>query len=197
MIIRVNKCSTVGIRKSSSSSTLYLPRLIINHETVPTVDIGKSFRYLGRHFNYTMDNQVHMSEALELLSDLMKKIDDLSCHPKNKLIIYHRYVLSKLSWHLTIADLSKTLVIQNLDNVVSRYMGHWLELPISAALSTVLLQNSNYGISLILPSTKLIQCQTVIRNAFNSSPNPDVSYGLQLVMVLIFSMTNMGTLNKC
>ena len=144
-----------------------------------------------------MDNQVHMSEALELLSDLMKKIDNLSCHPKNKLIIYHRYVLSKLSWHLTIADLSKTLVIQNLDNVVSRYTRHWLELPISAALSTVLLQNSNYGISLILPYTKLIQCQTVIRNAFNSSPNPDLSYGLQLVMVLIFSMTNIGTLNKC
>ena len=109
-----------GIRKSSSSSAQYLPKLIINHETVPTVD-GKSFKYLGRNVNYNMDNQVHMTETLELLSDLIKKIDDLSCHPKNKLIIYNRYVLSKFSWHLTIADLSKTWVIQNLDNVVARY----------------------------------------------------------------------------
>ena len=175
MIIRVDKCSTFGIRKASSSSTQYLPKLTINHETVPTVDIGESFRYLGRHFNYTMDNQIHMSEALEFLNALMKKIDDLSCHPKNKLIIYHRYVLSKLSWHLTIADLSKTWVIQNLDNVVARYTRHWLELPISSTLSTVILQNSKYGINLILPSTKFIQCQTVIRNALKSSPNPDIS----------------------
>ena len=115
-----------------------------------------------------------MSEALEFLNALMKKIDDLSCHPKNKLIIYHRYVLSKLSWHLTIADLSKTWVTQNLDNVVARYTRHWLELPISSTLSTVILQNSKYGINLILPSTKFIQCQTVIRNALKSSPNPDI-----------------------
>ena len=123
-----------------------------NTSTVPTVDIGKSFKYLGRHFNYTMDNQVHMTEAHELLSDVMKKIDDLSCQSKNKLIIYHRYVLSKLSWHLTIADLSKTWVIQNLDNAVARYTRHWLELPISSTLSTLILQNSIYGINLILPS---------------------------------------------
>ena len=50
----------------------------------------------------------------------MKKIDELSCHPKNIPIIYHRYALSKLSWHLTIADLSKNWVIQNLDNIVAR-----------------------------------------------------------------------------
>ena len=156
MIIRVDKCSTFGIRKASFSSTQYLPKLTINHETVPTVDIGESFRYLGRHFNYTMDNQIHMSEALEFLNALMKKIDDLSCHPKNKLIIYHRYVLSKLSWHLTIPDLSKTWVIQNLDKVVARYTRHWFELPISSTLSTVTLQNSKYGINLILPSTKFI-----------------------------------------
>ena len=102
-----------------------------------------------------------MSEAPELLSDLMK-IDDVSYHPKSKIIIYHRYVLSKLSWHLTIADLSKIWVIQNLDNIVARYKRHWLELPMNSTLRTLILQNSKYGINLILPSTKFIQCQTVI-----------------------------------
>ena len=70
MIIRVDKCSTFGIRKSS---TQYLLKLTINHEIVQTADIGKSFRYLGRHFSYTMDNQTHMSDALEIFNDLMKK----------------------------------------------------------------------------------------------------------------------------
>ena len=64
-------------------------------------------------------------------------------------------------------------MIQNLDNVVARYTRHWLELPISSTLSTVILQNSKYGINLILPSAKFTQCQAVIRNALKSSPKPD------------------------
>ena len=59
-----------------------------------------------------MDYQIHMSEALEILNDLMKKIDDL---------FRHQYVLFKHSWHLTIADLNITWVIQNLDNTVVKY----------------------------------------------------------------------------
>ena len=35
--------------------------------------------------------------------------------------------------------------------------------------------NSKYGINLILPSAKFIQCQTVIRNVLKSSPNPDIT----------------------
>ena len=70
----------IWIKKSSTSSTQYLPKLIINQEVVPTVDIGKSFRYLGRHFNYAMDKKIHMSKALDLLQDLMNRIDSLSCH---------------------------------------------------------------------------------------------------------------------
>ena len=47
MKIRVDKCSTFGIKKSFTSSTQYLPNLIINHEVVPTIDIGKSFKYIS------------------------------------------------------------------------------------------------------------------------------------------------------
>ena len=97
MIIRVDKCSTFGIKKSSTSSTQYPPKLIVNQQLVPPIETGKSFIYLGRYCNYAMDNQNHMSEVHDLLNDLMQKIDSLSCHPKNKLLIYHRFVLSKLS----------------------------------------------------------------------------------------------------
>ena len=106
----------------------------------------------------------------------MKKIDDLFCHLKYKLIIYHRYVLSKLFKHLTIADVSKTWVIQNLDNMAAQYARQWWrELPISSILSTLILQNLKCENNLILPSTKFIQCQTVIRNALKSSPYTDVN----------------------
>ena len=106
---------------------------------------------------------IHMSEVLDLLKDLMNRIDSLSCHPKNKLVIYHQFVLSKLSWHLTVADLIKTWVVQNLGNIVTKYVRQWLDLPISATLSTLVLQKPKYGINLILPSTKFTQCQTIIK----------------------------------
>ena len=115
-----------------------------------------------------------MYEVLDLFQYLLNRIDCLSCHPKNKLLIYHRFVLSKLSWHLTVADLSKTCVVQNLDNIVTKYVRQWLDLPISATLSTLVLQKSKYGINRILPSTKFTQCQTVIRNPLKTSPNLDI-----------------------
>ena len=174
MIIRVDKCSTFGIKNSSTSSTQYLPKLRINQQIVPSVETGKSFKYLGRYFNYSMNNENHMSEVVDLLNDLMQKIDILPCHPQNKVLIYHRFVLSKISWHLTIADLSRTWVVQNLDIAVSKYTRQWLELPISATLSTLVLKKSKYGINLVLLSTTFTQCQTVIRNALKSSPNLDI-----------------------
>ena len=97
----------------------------------------------------------HRSEVLQLITNLIRKLDEIPCHPKNKLFMYHRFVRSKLSWHFTIANLGKIWVAENIDNLVSKYIRQWLELPISATLSTLVLSKSTYGISLILPSTKL------------------------------------------
>ena len=173
--------------KSTTSSVQFLPKLIINNSLVPTVERNNSFKYLGRFFNFSMDNTDHMSALLSTINDLMMKVDCLSCHPKNKLLLYHRFVLSKLSWHLTIADLSKTWVIENLDSIVTGYVRKWLELPISATISSLILNKSRYGINLVLPSTKFTDCQTVIRNSLKSSTNFDIkavwaetSYGTNL-----------------
>ena len=184
MIIRVDKCSTFGIKKPSTSSFQYLPKLILNNDFIPTVEIGKSFKYLGRYFNFSMDSQNHFSEILDLVTNLMKQIDGIPCHPKNKLLLYHRFVLSKISWHFTIADLCKTWVVENIDNLVAGYICQWLELPISATLCTLILPKAKYGINFILPSTKFLLCQTVKRNALKSSPNSDIN--------LLWTQTSFG-----
>ena len=115
----------------------------------------------------------------------MMKVDCLSCHPKNKFLLYHRFVLSKLSWHLTITDLSETWVIENLDSIVTGYVRKWLELPISATISSLILNKYRYGINLVLPSTKFIECQTAIRNSLKSSPTFDIK--------AVWAETNYGT----
>jgi len=65
--------------------------------------------------------------------------------------------------------------MENIDNIVSQYVRQWLELPISATLSSLILSKSKYGMSLILPSTKFMQYQVLVRNALKSSPNSDIN----------------------
>ena len=65
MIIRVDKCSTFGIKKAISKSVQYLPKLLINNRLIPTVKIGESFEYLGRYFDrgaFHSENLVHFAK---------------------------------------------------------------------------------------------------------------------------------------
>ncbi|CAB3992729.1 Hypothetical predicted protein, partial [Paramuricea clavata] len=118
-----------------------------------------------------MSNDNHKTELTTLLNELMSDIDSKPLHPKNKLLLYSRYVLSKLAWHFTVATLSKTWVTENIDSITNKYIRRWLEVPISGTLSTVFLTNNKFGLSIYPPSVKFIQCQTVLRKALKSSPN--------------------------
>ena len=111
-----------------------------------------------------------MSNVTKLLTD----IDLKPLHPKNKIVLYSRYVLSKLSWHLTIADLSKTWISENLDPIVNQHIRKWLEIPISGTLSNVYLNRNKFGLNIIPPSTKFVQCQSTIRNTLKSSTNQSI-----------------------
>ena len=148
MIIRVDKCSTFGIKKALTKSIQYLPKLIINNILFPAIARGKSFCYLGRYFEFEISNNEHKSELISNLTKLMKDIDLKSLHSKNKNILYSRYVLSKLSWHLTIADLSKTWTSENLDPIVNQHIRKWLETPISGTLSNVYLTRTKFGLNI-------------------------------------------------
>ena len=174
MLIRVDKCSTFGIKKSLTKSVQYLPKLLINNCLIPTTNIGESFQYLGRFFDYHMSDQKHKSELITLVDELMSDIDQKPLHPKNKLLLYNRYVMSKISWHFTVAALSKTWVIETIDSVANKYIRKWLEIPISGTLSNVYLTRNKFGPNVLPPSVKIIQCQTVLRNALKSSPNESI-----------------------
>ena len=100
---------------------------------------------------------------------MLQTVESLHIHPQNKFLLYHRHTLSKLSWHLTVANLSKTWTCDHLDNVVTKYIRQWLELPIFATLGAIILSHNNFGLSFQPPSVQCIQCQTVLRSALKSS----------------------------
>ena len=170
MIIRVDKCVTFGMKKVRTKSVEYQPKLFINSQLVPCVSTGSSFKYLGRYFDFQMSNYMHKSELIDMTNTTLAQIYQLPLHPKYKSLLYSRHLLSKISWHFTVADLSKTWVSENLDNIVASYVRKWLEIPVCGTLSNVFLTKAKFGLSLYPPSIKSSQCQTVARNALKCSP---------------------------
>ena len=130
MIIPVDKCSTFGIKKALTKSIQYLPKLLINKQLIPKINIGEAFQYLGRYFSFNMSDEHHKSELISLVEELMADIDSKPLHPKNKILLYSRYLLSKLSWHFTVSSVSKTWVTENIDSKVNSYIRKWLDIPI-------------------------------------------------------------------
>ena len=185
MVIRVDKCVTFGIKKFSSRSLQFQPKLLINSEVVPPVKKDESFKYLGRFFNFDMDNKDHKDFLISNLQTLLKKIDTFNIHPRNKLLLYDRYVLSKISWHLTVADIGKTWISENLDNIVTKYVRQWLDLPISATISSIIPSRKNFGQAFQLPSIKFQQCQTTLRSSLKSSGDETI--------IKLWKNTNVGT----
>ena len=92
-----------------------------------------------------MSEKEDKQELITLMDDIMSEIDLKPLHPKNKLLLYSRYLLPKLSWHFTVTTLSKTWVSENMDSVVNKYVRKWLEIPISGTLSNVYLASNKFG----------------------------------------------------
>ena len=169
MIIRVDKCAVFGSKKCSTSSLQFQPRLLINSELLAPIKQGESFKYLGRFFNFDMKNKDHKELALSNFQNMLKAIYSLSIHPKNKLLLYERYIVSKLSWHLTAADLGKTWIPENLDNIVTKYVRRWLDLPIYATISSTIPSHNKFGQGFQLPSITFQQCQLTLHSCVKSS----------------------------
>ena len=119
-VIRFDKCTTFGIRKPRTKSVQRLLELLVNGVLVPCVEIGESFRYLGCYFDFNMSNSQHMSELSSLVQHLMSDIDEKPATTSQKQT-FAVSKLSKLFWHLPVADISKTWIIEDL-----RFYSKWL-----------------------------------------------------------------------
>ena len=104
MITRVDKCHSFGIKKVDSIAKQIQPKLYLNKEYVKPVKTGESFLYLGRYFDFEMTSNDHKTFLTAKLNKLLEALDKLPLHSKNKLLVYQRYILPKLSWHIISMD---------------------------------------------------------------------------------------------
>ena len=77
MIIRVDKCKTFGITKRGSNAVQTQSKLFVNNEYIPHFLRDEDFEYLGRFFNFAMDNKSHKQIPLDNIEEMMKTIDKL------------------------------------------------------------------------------------------------------------------------
>ena len=63
MFIRVEKCSTFGIKIPHKVCPVP-SKLLINSALIPTLKIDDSLKYLGFRFNLNMSDDVHKSEII-------------------------------------------------------------------------------------------------------------------------------------
>ena len=62
----------------------------------------------------------------------------------------------------------------NVDNVISRHVRSWFEIPISGNLEALSLPHSKYGFKFVKVSTKALQCRVNFRSKIATSPNADI-----------------------
>ena len=176
MIIRVDKCKTFGIQKVNTLTVQYTPTLTTNDEVIPPVRMNEGFTYLGRAFNFNMDDEGHKTSLIEECNRILADIDRLPLHPRYKIELYSKFLFSKISWDLTISDINISWVKLPLDSVSASFMRKWLEIPINGSLDIVTLSKEKFGLNIIKISKKYLQCQTTKCACLKKSPNPDINY---------------------
>ena len=107
---------------------------------------------------------------VQTITDQIEIIDNLPLHPKNKLKLYQQWILSKVSWHLTVTKISNTWMKNNIDNIVSRYIRLWLEIPVNGTLNIVTQSKRKFGLGV----TRHTQCQVTFRNKLRKSGNHNI-----------------------
>ena len=129
MHLRIDKCVAFGMRKQEGVYKQYLPNLTIDNSPIPALELGSSFRYLGKLFNYEMNNEEAKTNLVNRLSALLEKIKILKVKVTMKLKILRIFVPSQVNFELRIYDFSYTWIEQSLDSLVVNAVNDWLELP--------------------------------------------------------------------
>ena len=120
-----------------------------------------------------MDNSEHKKELRETLENKLEIIHKLPLHPMNNLWLYSNYLIPKLCWNLTIADIDITWIKHNLDLLCHNYFRRWLNIPAAGTVEILQLSKTKFGMELLDISSKFTLCQITIRQCLQKSPNPD------------------------
>ena len=176
MEIRVDKCVTFGMRKYAGVYQQFLPNVTINNSIIPAVEKNKSFTYLGKIFDFAMDNNTIKEKLVSKLKEMLNTISDLKIKSQLKLKILKLYVPAQISFDLKIYDIPISWLTSNLDNLIVNSVNSWLALPVSACTRVILeLPKHKGGHDVQLPSSTAEKLRLTTRIALKNSSDQDIT----------------------
>ena len=70
------------------------PALYIDGNTIPPIELGGSFTYLGKSFNFSMNNEAAKAQLVKSVSHMMDVTDTLLVRTQTKLKILKLFIPS-------------------------------------------------------------------------------------------------------
>ena len=125
-------CKTEGVYSQ------FKPMIVIDSKPIPPINIGSSFKYLGKMFNFEMDNELIKNDLTQKISSILRTTSSLKATVNCKLKILRSYLPSQVNFDLQIYDLSPCWVTSHIDAMIVNTVRDWLRMPVSSCVAEVL-----------------------------------------------------------
>ena len=83
----------LGYKKTNSATVQYSPKLVTNDAVITRVRINEGFTYLGRVFDFNMDDEAHKTSLVENCNRILEDIDRIPLHPRHKIELYSKFLM--------------------------------------------------------------------------------------------------------
>ena len=152
-----------------------LPTILINSGSVPAVPLGNQFKYLGRLYDFSLDDSSPNTEILSKFESFLKIISDLAISPQTKIRIFSVYLPSQIMFHLKIYNFSLTWISETLDALCCRFVRRWVEAPISSCIKEWLVAPQKlFGMGVPSFRNRVENLKLGKRNALKNSKNENI-----------------------
>ena len=118
------KISYIQHHEEYTTSTQTKPKPCVNGEITPPLQDDESFTYLGRYFNFSLNNQKYKAELLDTRTASLNNINKLPFYPNSKLNLYNKVPSKQIIMAFKIAEIPETWVKENLDSSFLRSLDH-------------------------------------------------------------------------
>ena len=133
------------MQKRDNKYTQILPVLRLGDNQISKVEFGEEFTYLGRRYNYEMNNDSAKNELVKRVFGLLRTTGQLKIRVQSKLKILSQYIHKLVLFDIKLYEFSLTWVEQSLDALCIRHIRDWMELPISACVREVMTIPKSHG----------------------------------------------------
>jgi hypothetical protein len=134
MKINIHKCNTFGMMKKDNVYSQIEPGLYCNNGKIPPVPVGGNFTYLGKVFDFNMQNEPAKSMILNKLQTLINVTTGLKIRSQLKLKILNLFIHSQLTFELRLYNLGSTWITQHMDAIQTNFIRECLDLPVSSCV---------------------------------------------------------------